>query len=311
MILAWPKRGVHLPADVTLRWLGGRVWSKVDRDNVFGRAAELAYFFLFSIFPLLIVLTSLLGALASGEQFLRSLLDYFAAIMPKSAYDLVASTLDEIRQSGSGGRLSLGIVVTIASASSGMVAVIEGLNTAYEVTEARPWLRRRTLAIVLTLALALATISALAIFFYGNQLGAWAANHVGFGPAFESAWPFLQWPLAAAFLLVAFALIYRFAPNVRAQRWRWVLPGALAGFLLWLLATLGLRIYLHYFDTYSAVYGSLGAVMTLMVWFYLCSIAILVGGEINSVLENAAAEAGDPEAKLSGETAPGERDYVR
>jgi membrane protein len=133
----------------------------------------------------------------------------------------------------------------------------------------------------------------MAIFLYGNQLGGFIATKVGFRPVFESAWPFIQWPLVIVFVVVAFALTYRYAPNVRVQRWRWIFPGAVVGFLLWLIASVGLRLYLRFFDTYSAVYGSLGALMILMVWFYLFGIAILVGGEVNSVLENVAAEAGD------------------
>lgn len=286
--------------------LAHRVWAKIQADNVFGRAAELAYFFVFSIFPLLVVLTSLLGLLSAGAEIRGELLRYFRTALPWSSYQLIARTVRDISESSGGGKLSIGIIVTVASASAGMVAVIEGLNTAYEVREARTWLRRRGVAIVSTLALALFTISALAIFLYGNQLGRFIATHVGFTAIFETAWPFLQWPLVAAFVLLALALTYRFAPNVRVQRWRFIFPGAVVAFLLWLIASAGLRLYLRFFDTYSTVYGSLGALMILMVWFYLFGIAILVGGEVNSVLENAAAQAGDPDAKHAGEKEPGE-----
>ncbi len=302
----WLKGGYEIAPGLAAPELARRVWAKMQEDNVFGRAAELAYFFLFSIFPLLIVLTSLLGLISGGAEIRAELLGYFRTALPGSAYQLVVSTLREITHASGGGKLSIGIVVAIAAASAGMVAVIEGLNTAYEVREARSWLRRRGVAIVLTLALALFTVSALAIFLYGNQLGTFIATHVGFRPLFQTAWPFVQVPLVISFVLVALALTYRFAPNVRVQRWRWIFPGAWAAFLLWLIASAGLRLYLKFFDTYSAVYGSLGAVVILMVWLYLFSVAILVGGEVNSVLENAAAEAGVPTAKLSGETAPGE-----
>jgi membrane protein len=283
-----------------------RVWAKIQADNVLGRAAELAYFFLFSIFPLLIVLTSLVGIVSGGTEIRDELLRYFRTALPHAAYQLVAGTLREITAASGRGQISIGILVALASASAGMVAVIEGLNTAYEVREARTWLRRRFVAIVLTLALAVFTISALTIFLYGNQLGAFVATNIGFKPLFETAWPFLQWPLVFFFLLLALSLTYRFAPNVRVQRWRWIFPGAVIAFLLWLTASTGLRLYLRFFDTSSALYGSLGAVIILMIWFYLFGIAILVGGEVNSVLENAAAIAGNPQAKHSGEKAPGE-----
>ena len=301
-----PKSRRQILAELDASLIATRVWEKVQTDNVFGRAAELAYFFLFSMFPLLIVFTSVLGLVSGGAEITTELLRYFRTALPWAAYQLVESTLHEITENSGGGGLSLGIIVTVASASAGMVAVIEGLNTSYEVREARSWIRRRIVAVVLTLALALFTVSAMAVFLYGNQLGSFVATHVGFKPIFETAWPFVQWPLVVSFVLAALALTYRYAPNVRVQRWRWVFPGAAVAFLLWLIASAGLRLYLRFFDTYSAAYGSLGALMILMVWFYLFGIAILVGGEVNSVLENAAAEAGDASAKLQGEKAPGE-----
>ncbi|MEO8593750.1 MAG: YihY/virulence factor BrkB family protein [Candidatus Solibacter sp.] len=300
------NRGLGLPPDLTWPELGRRVWDRIQVDNVFGRAAELAYFFLFSVFPLLIVLTSLLGLVSGGAEIRGELLRYFRTALPWPAYQLVDTTLEEIASTTGGGKLSLGLAVSIASAAAGMVAVIEGLNTAYRVKEGRSWLLRRSVAILLTLALALFIIAALAIFLYGNQLGTFVATHFGFKPLFITAWRVVQWPLVFLFVLLALSLTYRFAPNVREQKLRWILPGAMAAFLLWLVASLGLRVYLKFFDTYSTVYGSLGALMILMLWFYLFGIAILVGGELNSILENAAAQAGNPDAKLTGEKAPGE-----
>jgi membrane protein len=283
-----------------------RLQLEISKDNVFGRAGELGFFFLFSVFPLLLALTNLLGMISEGGHIRQDLLQYFQTIMPWSAYQLVASTLSEVTSASGGGKLSLGIVITLASASSGMVAVIEALNTAYEVREVRPWWRRRVVALVLTVTLALFTILALAILLYGSQFGRYLAKGVGLGPHFEVAWTVLRWPLMAVFVLAALSLVYRFAPNVRDQKWHWVLPGAVAAFLLWFAASVGLRLYLRYFDRYSATYGSLGAVIILMLWLYLFSAAILIGGEVNSIIEQAAARAGDPEAKLPGEREPGE-----
>ena len=158
-----------------------RVWSKALSDNVFGRAAELAYFFLFSLFPLLIVLTSLLGTVSGGAEIRGEFLRYLRTALPPTASRLVESTLAEISAAGGGGKLSLGILGAFVSAGAGMVAIIEGLNTAYNVREARPWLKRRAVALVLTLALSLFSLAALGIFLYGTQLGNFLANHVGVG----------------------------------------------------------------------------------------------------------------------------------
>jgi membrane protein len=298
-----PRRTHLLPA-LPFRELAGRIWNRITTDNVFGRAAELAYFFLFSLFPLLIVLTTLLALLGSGPQIEGELLRYFRTALPRSAYQLIVETLREINESSAGGKLSFGILLTVASASSGMVAVIEGLNTAYGVKERRRWIARRMLAIGLTLALAVCTISALAIFLYGTHLGQYIAARTGLKTIFETAWPLLQWPVVVAFVVLALTLTYHFAPNLRVQSWRRMLPGAAVAFLLWLAASLMLRLYLRFFDTYSTVYGSLGGLIVLMIWFYLFGVAILVGGEVNSVLENAAAQQGEPDAKRSGERAP-------
>lgn len=281
-----------------------RIWSKLTIDNVFGRAAELAYFFLFSLFPLLIVLTSLLGLVSNGAEIRVELLHYIRTALPSPSYQLVETTLREVTGESTGGKLSLGLLGAVVSAGAGMVAIIEGLNTAYEVREARTWLRRRAIAFCLTLSLAVFIIFALCIFLYGNQLGTFFATHVGVGPLFTTVWPYVQWPLAVVFVLLALALTYRFAPNVRVQHWRWIFPGAVVACFLWVLASAGLRLYLKFFDTYTAIYGSLGALVILMIWFYLFGVAILVGGEVNSVLENAAAQGGEPSAKLSGEKTP-------
>jgi membrane protein len=283
-----------------------RVSYEVAKDNVFGRAAELAYFFLFSLFPLLLVLSNLLGILEDGPRIQQDLLRYFSSVMPWTAYQLLATTLDQVVRNSGGAKLSLGILITLATASSGMVAIIEGLNTAYEVRDARSWLKRRLVALALTLGFTILTITALAIVLYGSDFGGFFAAKLGWGTMFKAAWRVVQWPLVAAFGLLAFTLVYRFAPNVKDQRWHWILPGAVGAFLLWLLASFGLRLYLELFSSFPAMYGSLGAVMVLMLWLYLFGTAVLIGGEMNSIVEQSAACAGDPEAKLPGEKEPGE-----
>ncbi len=121
-----------------------------------------------------------------------------------------------------------------------------------------------------------------------------------------TTWKILQWPVVLAFMVLAFALIYYFAPDIREQKWQWLTPGATLGVGIWLLISVAFRLYLHFFDSYSKTYGSLGAVIILMLWLYFTGAAILVGGEVNSEIEHAAAEQGAPGAKEKGEKAPGE-----
>ncbi|HVF27462.1 MAG TPA: YihY/virulence factor BrkB family protein, partial [Pyrinomonadaceae bacterium] len=126
--------------------------------------------------------------------------------------------------------------------------------------------------------------------------------------AFETTWKIVQWPVVLAFVILGFGLIYYFGPDLHDAKWQWITPGAVIGVLLWLLVSFGFRTYLSFFNSYSATYGSLGAVIILMLWFYLTGAAILVGGEINSEIEHAMAEAGESDAKERGEKSPGERE---
>ena len=287
--------------------LGRRVWQQMSDDDVFGRAAQLSYYFLLALFPLLLFLMTLLGLFAdAGSDLRQSLLGYLGQVMPGSATELVQKTLDEVSNSAGGGKLSFGVLAALWAASNGMGAISESLNAAYNVKESRPWWKVRLTTVGLTIALAILIISALALTLYGHRIADAVAASYGLSEVFTLTWKILQWPLILLFILVSFNLIYYFGPDLKEQDWKWVTPGAVIGVLLWLIVSFAFRIYLYFFNSYSATYGSLGALIIMMLWFYLTGAAILIGGEINSEIENAAAEAGDPEAKERGEKAPDE-----
>ncbi|HEY0081133.1 MAG TPA: YihY/virulence factor BrkB family protein [Pyrinomonadaceae bacterium] len=290
---------------LTWRELGRRLWLEIYESDLFTRAAALSYYFLLALFPLLLFLTALLGYFAeAGTELRRNLLNYLAQVMPRSASQLIYTTVNEISKETSGGKLSFGLLAALWFASNGMGAVSETLNSAYGVRESRPWWRVHLTAVGLTITLALLIISALSLVLYGGEIGEGLANRFGFGEAFTVAWNIIQWPIVLAFVLFAFALIYYFAPDLYHQKWYWITPGSLSGVLLWLLVSFALRIYLRYFDRFSLTYGSLGAVIILMLWFYLTGLSILIGGKVNAEIEHAAAERGIPEAKLDGEKSP-------
>jgi membrane protein len=266
-----------------------RVWSQMSEDDVFGRAAQLSYYFLLSLFPLLLFLMTLLGYFAeAGSQLRDSLMRYLSTVMPSSALQLVHTTLDEIASSRGGGKLSFGILAALWAASNGMGAISETLNIAYDVKERRPWWKVRLVSVVLTINVALMILSALVIVLYGGKLAEFVTAATGYGNVFTITWKILQWPIALGFLFTTFSLIYYFAPDLRRPDWRWITPGSATAVVLWLLISFALRLYLHFFNSYSATYGSLGALIILMLWFYLTGAAILIGGEINSEVENAA-----------------------
>lgn len=232
---------------------------------------------------------SLLGYFAeAGSELRNKLITYLATVMPSSAITLVHTTLEEISQASGGGKLSLGILAALWAASNGMGAISDTLNDAYGVKEQRPWWKVRLVAIVLTIAVSILIVVALAIVLFGGQIGDRLATHFGFSGIFTIVWKILQWPIALFFLLLTFDLIYSFAPDVRRRKRKWWTPGSVAAVVMWLLVSFGFRLYLHFFNSYSVTYGSLGAVIVLMLWFYFTGLAILIGGEINSELEQSA-----------------------
>jgi membrane protein len=294
---------------LTPKELARRVWREMGRDDILNRAAILGFYFTLALFPLLLCLTALLGLFAqTGTELRDQMFSYLARVAPRSAYALVYETVGEVTEGGSGGKLTFGLLASVWAASNGMLAVVDALNAAYHVREARPWWKSRLVATALTLALGALVISALVLVLYGGQIADAVAASLGHGGALAAVWAVLQWLLVLAFVFLAFGLIYYFAPNLLEQKFCWVLPGMVVGVTLWLAASLGFRLYLRYFNTYNAVYGSLGAVIILMLWFYLTGAAILVGGEVNSEIEKAAAKAGEKDAKLPGEKSPGEKE---
>jgi membrane protein len=289
------------------RRLAKRVWKEIQDDGVFGRAAELSYYFLLALLPFLIFLTSVIGfVLGTGTGARRALFNYLAQVMPQSAFQLINTTVTEVSAASSGGKISFGLLAALWAASNGLGAVTASLNVAYDIEESRPWWKQRLTAIGLTVSLSVLIISALILIVAGGWIADWLAGTFGLGATFPMTWKIVQWPVVVACIVLAFALIYYFAPDIREQSWKWMTPGAAIGVALWLLVSLGFRTYLHFFNSYTATYGSLGAVIILMLWLYFTGAAVLIGGEINSEIEHAMAEQGSPEARKKGERSPQE-----
>jgi membrane protein len=269
---------------MTWKRLGRRIWRAVNDDDIFGQAAKLAFYFVFSLVPLLACLMTALGLFARNEELRGRLLAYLGAFAPASASALLYRLIEELLQNSGGGKLSLGILATLWAASSGMAAVMEALNVAYDVRETRAWWRVRLLAVTLTVALSTAVVVGLVLLLYGSSIAGLISSARSLGAPFLLAWNLLQWPFVAISVLGAFILLYRYGPDVRFPRVHRVWPGAILGASVWFAASFGLRAYLMFFDSYSVTYGSLGAVIVLMLWFYLSGIAILLGGEFNAEL---------------------------
>lgn len=293
----WQLGGLSVTA------LAKRIWAEMADDDIFGRAAQLSYYFLLALFPLLLFLTSLLGYFVqAGTQLRGELLSYLSAVVPAQASALINTTIDEVSKASGGGKVSFGLLAALWAASNGMGAICAALNVAYEVKETRSWWQVRLVAVVLTISLSLLIMSALVLVLFGGHIADAIAAHLMFGRVFTITWKILQWPLVLAFVLGAFALIYYIAPDLKARRkWAWITPGSVLAVLLWLLVSFAFRLYLHFFDSYSATYGSLGAVIILMLWFYLTGAAVLIGGEVNSEITFAAEKLGKRDGRMRGE----------
>jgi|1185.fasta_scaffold34219_2 membrane protein len=282
--------------------LGKRVWAEMDHDEIFNRGAALSYYFLLALFPMLLFLTSLLGlVVGQNPQFQNELYGYIGRVMPGDASSLVTKTIQEITTRASGLKLAISLVVALWTASGGMSALGTSLNAAYDVREGRPWWKRQLTFLLLTIGVAVLVIVALVIILFGGKLAAFTGSHLHLSSAITTTWMVVQWPVALFFVVFCFALIYFFAPDIEHATWYWITPGSVIGVLLWIVASVGFKVYLSFFNSYAKTYGSLAGVVVLMLWFYITGLALLIGGEINAEIEHAAAEHGRADAKAEGE----------
>jgi membrane protein len=280
---------------LSVKELGRRVIHKMLQDDCFGRAAQLAYYFLFALFPFFLMLTTLLGYLPVPNLMDR-ILEMLGQMLPGEALQLVQENVRDLVTKPRGGLLSFGLLAALWTSSSAITAIIDALNRAYDVEEGRPWWKVRIIAILLTVGLSLFMIVSIVLLTFGPQIGGWIADQVGLGRAFQIAWNLLRWPVIIGLLILAMALIYYVAPDVE-QDWHWITPGSIVAVIGWLLASLGFSYYVNNFGSYNATYGTIGAVIVLLTWMYVSGFFILVGGEINAEIEHAATSGKDPGEK--------------
>src|ERR1041385_2502828 len=273
---------------LTFRQLTRRVVHGIGEDDLFGRASELAYNFLLALFPLLLFILTLFGLFARGIELQRSLLSYFADFLPPSAFQLLKAITLEMAANATSGKLTFGIVLTLWFASGGMSSMISTLDAIYHVRESRSWFRGRVIALGLTIAISILLLTSLFIVLAGGYFSDWIAIKLHLTSTVVIAWKGLQWVAVVLFLTLSFSLIYYFGPSLDQRKWHWITPGSIFGEFLWLAASVGLRVYLHFFNTYTATYGSLAAMMILLVWLYVTGLAFLIGGGVNAHFERPA-----------------------
>jgi membrane protein len=286
-----PLRSLWSLDGVPAGTIAKRTWESIWADRLFGRAAELGFYFLFALFPTLFSASSILGLVArSASQFYDRILVYLALVIPTQALGTVLETFNETTANATSGKLTFGLIAAIWSASAGVSAIQDSLNTVYKVKENRSYLAARLYAIALTIVLTIIVTFVLCAMLGGDFVAAFISrqlNNRALTAAAAIIARLIAWAIATALLVLSFAVIYYWAPDLKTRRWRWLTPGGAFGIFGWLIASLALRIYLSFFNSYSVTYGSLGAVIILLTWFYITGLMILVGAEINSEIEAA------------------------
>ena len=263
-------------------------------DDLVSRAAELGFYFFFALFPLLICASSIVGLTArSASAVYDKLLHALAVMVPPSAYHLVINTFNETTQASTGGKAVLGFLAALWSASMGFSAIQDTLNLVYKVRETRPYWKAHAIAILVTILLAAIATLNLAVMFAGDLVADRVYEHIWHRTLRISLMIgvyVITAIIAFGLLMLMFSTTYYYAPDLKKKCWHWLTPGAAFAIITWMLASLGLRAYLHFFNTYSLTYGSLGAVVILLMWFYITGLTLLTGAELNSEIQASVAE---------------------
>jgi membrane protein len=280
-----------------------RTFNEAWADDVLNLAAQQAYYFFFALFPAILAVISI-ASFFPIDNLIDEIVAMLSRVAPGEVTSIVTDQIRQISNSNAGGLLTVAFLFTLWSSSTAVVSMSSTLNAAYDITEARPWWKVRLTALGLTLGLALFILVSMTLVVAGPALAERAANMLNLGPAFVSVWGFLQWPIVFALVATAIALIYYYAPDAE-QDWVWITPGSILATVLWLIASLGFKLYIARFGTYNETYGVIGGVMVLMLWFYVSGVAILVGAELNAEIEHAS-----PYGKDVGEKVPGERKKI-
>jgi membrane protein len=289
-----------IPLGGTIGWgtLFKRTFKEAVADNCFGLSAQLAYYFFLSVFPALLVVVAMTSVFP--RHLLDQILAWFGSFTPPDVLQIINSQIQLITKSGHTGLLTFGVLGALWSSSSAMNATIDTLNRAYGIREARPWWKVQSLAIVLTIIMSIFVFVAFTLVVAGPEIAEKVAVRHGLGALFEWAWKIVQWPVIFLLISEGFALVYYLAPDAE-QRWPWILPGAHLATALWLLISLGFRFYVTQFGQYNEMYGAIGGVIVMLLWFYLSGLVLLFGAEFNSEIEHAS-----PYGKAEGEKVPGE-----
>lgn len=285
---------------ISARQFARDLYREISEDNVFNGAAALGYYLTLAIFPAMILLMTIIAYLPISDVD-QAIMDVLKQALPEEASNMVAGVVSEVTGKQRGGLLSFGILGTVWAASTGMYAIMRQLNITYDVTEARSFIRTRAWALLLSVCFGVLVIGAFSLVVLGGVFEDWVGDFLGFTGIVAVLFEALRWIVIVSALLLGFALIYKFGPDVE-QEFRFITPGSVLGGTLLIIASVGFSLYVGNFADYDATYGSIGAVIVLMLWLYIAGLVILIGSEINALLEHYS-----PEGKRKGEKTEGSR----
>lgn len=266
-----------------------RTVNDIIDDDCAGLAAELAFYFFLALFPALIFGVALLGFLPV-ESAIKPMLERLASVAPREVVTIIENQLKQITAGGGNAKLlTFGMLATLWSTSSAVVAIIATINKVYEIKESRPWWQVRINSILLTVGLTLFFFGALALVLIGPVVANWLDSTLHLGTTFIVAWQVARWIGAFFLAAIGVAIIYNFGPDAQT-RWVWITPGSLLATVLWIIGSLGFRLYLAYFGNYNATYGTIAGIIVLMLWFYISGFSILAGAQLDSKIDEAVIE---------------------
>lgn len=262
-------------------------FKEVSEDHVMAFAGNLTYKALFALFPFFTFLLSLLG-LFNATDLVNTMIEDLSGVLPQSATQFIEEQLLSITQSQAESAFTIGATISIALAlwgvSGAFRSVMEAMNVMYEVEEDRPFWKVYGISIFISLAVVVLMLVALGIVIFGGSVGGGLAGAIGLGAVYQMVWSIAQWPIVALVVLFVFAIIYYFAPAAE-QRFSWISPGAVLAFAFWLLFSLLFSFYVGNFSSYNETYGSLAGVIILMLYIYYSAVIMLIGAEMNQVIE--------------------------
>jgi membrane protein len=292
---------VHFP-DLSVREFGRKLGRRLSDNAASDRAAQLSYYFLFALFPFLVFMVTL-AAYLPVHGAVDDLMTRIEPFMPTQAEQIVRAQLEALTHRQRPHLLTVGLALALWSASRGVDALRTSLNLSYDVKESRPWWRAQGNALLVTVCTSVLMLVAVAGLALGGQAGFWLAHHLHVDAFWPLLWDLLRWPITALGVMLVFALLYYFLPDVK-QEWRFVTPGSLIGTALWLFASYGFTVYADNFSSYDKTYGSIGGVIALLTWLYVTGLIFVVGGEINALVEHESSEGKAKGARAAGEAPP-------